>query len=443
MISITLVRFDRRGLMGWYDFQLAGADTHKAAWAAAGAASAFASVLTGWLVCSHLQNYRRPQRQRYIIRILWMIPIYAILSFLSLCFNDQTLWFDVPRDLYEAYILYNFFSLCIEYMGGDAKVKEYFSRQQPLQYLFPFSCFGNFDMTFMLETCRFFILQYCIIKPCVALTTLVLAGKCSQDAPHYTAYSIYLWLVVAENVSVTLALYFLLAFYRASRTNTELAKGKPFGKFLAVKVVVFFCFWQTLIVDILGSLGIISSSLGESNQITVSFSDFLICLEMAIISVLHTTVFSASEHQWGYYELRNNFSNRDGLKHTEKFNFHAAFLHVISVEDVCADCNKMARSCPALFCHSWAVMTRWCGFKVTLHKKKKRRTYPAELSPQEFSQITGSKAVEDSLQVQRLRWELARARSAEDRMEVLARLSIAEHFAEASSPETEAYLWGV
>ena len=38
------------------------------------------------LIRGHLRNYVKPQRQRYVIRIVWMVPIYAMNSFLSLCF---------------------------------------------------------------------------------------------------------------------------------------------------------------------------------------------------------------------------------------------------------------------------------------------------------------------------------------------------------------------
>lgn len=44
------------------------------------------------------------------------------------------------------------------------------------------------------------------------------------------------------NISVTLALYTLLIFYHVF--DKELAPHKPLAKFLCVKGIVFFCFWQ-------------------------------------------------------------------------------------------------------------------------------------------------------------------------------------------------------
>lgn len=45
--------------------------------------------------------------------------MYTIDSYLSLLFKDYSLYFDVARDCYEAYVLYLFYKLCAEYLGGE------------------------------------------------------------------------------------------------------------------------------------------------------------------------------------------------------------------------------------------------------------------------------------------------------------------------------------
>lgn len=52
----------------------------------------------------HLRFYSRPREQRHIVRILFIVPIYAFDSWLSLLFftNDQYyVYFDTVRDCYE------------------------------------------------------------------------------------------------------------------------------------------------------------------------------------------------------------------------------------------------------------------------------------------------------------------------------------------------------
>lgn len=55
-------------------------------------------------IYTHLRSYTVPNEQRYIIRILFIVPIYAFDSWLSLLFisNDQYyVYFDSVRDCYE------------------------------------------------------------------------------------------------------------------------------------------------------------------------------------------------------------------------------------------------------------------------------------------------------------------------------------------------------
>lgn len=52
----------------------------------------------------HLRFYSSPREQRHIVRILFIVPIYAFDSWLSLLFftNDQYyVYFDTVRDCYE------------------------------------------------------------------------------------------------------------------------------------------------------------------------------------------------------------------------------------------------------------------------------------------------------------------------------------------------------
>ncbi|XP_048473309.1 transmembrane protein 184B-like [Rhincodon typus] len=63
-----------------------------------------ALLLTCHQIYMHLRCYSTPNEQRYIVRILFIVPIYAFDSWLSLLFftNDQYyVYFDTVRDCYE------------------------------------------------------------------------------------------------------------------------------------------------------------------------------------------------------------------------------------------------------------------------------------------------------------------------------------------------------
>ena len=63
----------------------------------------------------HHNNYWQPVLQDYVMRILWMVPVYSITCWVGLiCMvEDQKHLAAIPeavRQFFEAYTIYNFFS---------------------------------------------------------------------------------------------------------------------------------------------------------------------------------------------------------------------------------------------------------------------------------------------------------------------------------------------
>ena len=62
-----------------------------------------------------------------IIRILVMIPIYAIVSFLSYLNYHHAIYYELARDCYEAFAISSFFTLLCHYIAPNLhEQKEYF-----------------------------------------------------------------------------------------------------------------------------------------------------------------------------------------------------------------------------------------------------------------------------------------------------------------------------
>jgi len=89
----------------------------------------------------------------------------------------------------------------------------------------------------------------------------------------------YLYIIILDNISITLALYFLVMFYESS--SDILAPYKPIMKFICVKAVIFFAFWQGIVISAISAIGWISSRNGWTvGEISTATQNFLICLEM-------------------------------------------------------------------------------------------------------------------------------------------------------------------
>lgn len=93
---------------------------HTIAWLVALAFVGLAVGVSVHLILAHHRHFVRPIYQRKIVGILWMVPIYAADSWISLRFPAVSIYLDLLRDMYEAYVIYLFMALMIAYLGaGD------------------------------------------------------------------------------------------------------------------------------------------------------------------------------------------------------------------------------------------------------------------------------------------------------------------------------------
>ena len=95
------------------------------------------AVMLGLLdIFRHWLNYFKPPMQRHVVRVLWMVPIYALdaMFTLYLCFGTSAdghregcessgwrLVAETLREFYEAYTIYAFFCYLVECLHQEAK----------------------------------------------------------------------------------------------------------------------------------------------------------------------------------------------------------------------------------------------------------------------------------------------------------------------------------
>jgi hypothetical protein len=64
----------------------------------------------------HLEYYNNPRLQIRVVRILCMVPIYALDAWLCLRFKDAAFYLDPVRECYEAFVIYNFYMYLVAYL---------------------------------------------------------------------------------------------------------------------------------------------------------------------------------------------------------------------------------------------------------------------------------------------------------------------------------------
>lgn len=116
----------------------------------------------------------------------------------------------------------------------------------------------------------------------------------------------YPYVVFINSWSQTYALYCLILLFKA--TKDEMAEINPLAKFLCVKAVVFFSFWQSIAIVILVQVGVIHARTGAADMVGTSdtqwdvadvskgIQDFAICVEMFIAAVAHQYAFPVEDY---------------------------------------------------------------------------------------------------------------------------------------------------
>mmetsp|Transcript_2732 Transcript_2732/g.6487 ORF Transcript_2732/g.6487 Transcript_2732/m.6487 type:complete len:696 (+) Transcript_2732:196-2283(+) len=276
----------------------------------AGTFTILSCLISMWHMGSHTRNLEQPAIQRKILAILWMCPIYAVTSCLSLVFPAYSAYLGILKDFYEAYIIYQFLSFCISAIGGGDRNKVIGLLAKNIDHLSPpfrifFCCckphYEN-DVALanaILIQCQFFAMQFVFWKPVTSISMLVLKkydyyGPYADNALDWKSFQS--WIVIIENISTFVAFAGLLKFYHA--VDKELAWCRPFAKFLCIKGVVFMTFWQGSALKILAETTDVGGD--STDDWSEQIQNFLICLEMLLFSIAHFYCFPVEEWQPGY-----------------------------------------------------------------------------------------------------------------------------------------------
>jgi hypothetical protein len=425
-------------------------DPHLIAWFSAGAFVLLGFPISLYGIVMHLANYNQPETQSYIVRILWMVPIYSIESWLCLRYKDYAIYIETLRDCYESYVLYSFLQFLIQVLGGEEALILMLKDKSPtrgshmwgLQWCVkPWLMGQPVRKTYMHETgednvtsptaveivtpaiaaaettgnglsppppsmaanighgaggatvatfgsnkplkrvhwtspffvkCKFGVLQYVLLKFVCSMAILILERYDLYKEGNFTYKGGYLYICVLTNLSQCWALYCMIFFYYA--TKNELAPIRPVGKFLSVKALVFFTWWQSVGISILYQMDLIphyqSSGFGVGSKdefgveksepdwsvpmsaedatafdhmggsafwssqngatagsgvidytpedVAKGMQDYLICIEMFVAAIVHTFVFPHNEYSPEAVEARARALNQRPNKYWNK-----------------------------------------------------------------------------------------------------------------------------
>ncbi|KAL7536523.1 hypothetical protein ACHAXR_007213 [Thalassiosira sp. AJA248-18] len=291
----------------------------------AGTFTLLSCLVTMFHMTAHLRKMNQPFVQRKIMAILWMSPVYALTSFLSLVLPPSgEPYLGILKDFYESYVIYQFLSFLIAVLGRGDRATVVRKLSQHADHLKrPYRCLNclfhphpeDSDEAManaVLLECQVLAMQFVFFRPATAIVSFIFEAVGAGDSQSQWAYfySPQFFVMMIENVSVFLAFSGLLKFYHAVRD--DLAWCQPFAKFMTIKGVVFMTFWQGLAINIIfhasesksgnASSDDDDSTLNSSSNgySASSIQHILICMEMLFFSAAHWCVFPAEEWEDGY-----------------------------------------------------------------------------------------------------------------------------------------------
>ncbi|XP_076427923.1 transmembrane protein 184C-like [Peromyscus maniculatus bairdii] len=304
---------------------------HTKAWFIAGIFMLLTVHVSFWGILQHLMHYTQPELQKPIMRILWMVPIYSLDSWLALKFPKIAIYIDTWRDCYEAYVIYNFMIFFNNYLTIRLpNVILHLESKDQQQHLFPFCCCLPWAMgEMLLFRTKLGVLQYMVIRVITTLTALVFELVGVYGEGNLSFSNAWTYLVVINYLSQLFAMYCLLLFYEVLKE--ELSPIQPVGKFLCVKLVVFASFLQAGLIALLVKVGIISNKhtweWQSAEAVATGLQDFMMCIELFFVAIAHLYSFSAKPY----------------AKEAEEGSCFDCFLGMWDVSDVRDDISQQVR----------------------------------------------------------------------------------------------------
>lgn len=282
---------------------------HDVGWIITGFFTIVATVASFWLINKHLQWYTIKREQRYIIRLLLMVPIYSWISLASYLFWDNATPLLLIRDAYEAIILTAFFYLLLTYLSPDPEVQKAIFRKRGLskeadaecrrrgqprrKWVFPLGSlrWKPQDGLFFLQLMKWCVLQYCVIRPTTTLAAVILNHIGLYCETSWSPAWGHVYIASIISISVTIAMYCLLQLYLC--VATELAPHRPVLKLISIKAVVFLTFWQSTFLSLLSVVGVVKDTpYMTAGDINIGWGAILETFEMSIFALVHIKAFS-------------------------------------------------------------------------------------------------------------------------------------------------------
>lgn len=182
----------------------------------------FSLLVSLHLLYQHFTNFTKPEYQRYICRILLMVPVYAETSWVSMMFPEHRLYWNMIRDCYEAFVIYNFTMLLVNYVGGERKLSINLEMKDRIQHPWPFNLFFlSFQPgTTFLRLVKVGTLQFVFFRPFSSVLVIIFSNLGVYHDSYFGVDDSYIYIFALSNLSFSISDYLLHGIFLNSLSGT-------------------------------------------------------------------------------------------------------------------------------------------------------------------------------------------------------------------------------
>jgi len=259
-------------------------------------------VLSGALIIKHLRAPEADEVCWYTIRIISIVPLYSLEGLLALIgkATRANRILDLLRKGYECIVVVAFAQLLTFKLGGVRELTENLEESEchhilPVSFILPRYSWAP-PKRFVRRT-LICLLQY---VPCALLLVFMMTmfwpvGMWIKPLRQPLEFLIQ-GAIVLMNGSQLIAMYGLIAFYHANRVR--LAPMRPVLKMASIKILLFFTFWQEMIVHLAMKRSFFdrwakgSVTHWSSEDIAEGILNGMLCIEMFLLALAHHWVYA-------------------------------------------------------------------------------------------------------------------------------------------------------
>eukprot|EP00916_Digyalum_oweni_P004973 GHVL01008884.1.p1 GENE.GHVL01008884.1~~GHVL01008884.1.p1 ORF type:complete len:358 (+),score=27.69 GHVL01008884.1:439-1512(+) len=224
--------------------------------------------------------------------------------------NHATQVFMVFRELYEAFVLWSFLQFFLAFLVREGDLYELSKKM--VQHGVPIGSTEHLPPVkallknwapgpeFVVNNLTG-VFQYVVVNVLLTVAAVITWSLGIYKQENYTWQSAHTYIVIIRSIAQAWAMYNLVLFYHV--WSPCIAPLHPLMKFLCIKGLLFFTFWQMVALGLLRKAGLLMSlrllfpsNKWSQDEITIATQNFLICIEMLGFAFAHTVAYPHNEH---------------------------------------------------------------------------------------------------------------------------------------------------